>query len=281
MDNADSANNMNIFFSILFSNIIISLISLVGLFTVFSKKLQSKDTVEIIVSFAAGVLLSSAFFSILVEALEQEEAHTVLLYTMVGMVLAFFMERFLLWHHHHHEDTQNIHPRAVLIIIGDAIHNFIDGLSIAATFIAAPTIGITTTLAIAAHEIPQEVADYSILRHSGLTAKQALKFNFFSALTSIIGGIVGFYFFGTFEHALPLALGFTAGIFIYVASADLIPALHDSHSTHKPIIPVLSFLIGIVMIYLLSVSMVHSHEGHEKKDHDNLEIKKIQNILPA
>lgn len=280
MGNAPSANNMNTFLWILLANVIISFISLFGLITIFSKKLQSKKTVEIIVSFAAGVLLSSAFFSILVEALEEQDPHQVLLYTVLGMVLSFLMERFLLWHHHHHDDTHNIHPQAVLIIIGDAIHNFIDGLAIAATFIAAPALGITTTIAIAAHEIPQEIADFSILRHSGLSAKQAIKFNFFSALTAIIGGIVGFYFFSSFAETLPLALGFTAGIFIYVASADLIPALHDNHDKHKPLIPVLSFLLGIFLIYFISISMVHSRERQEEDPHD-LEIKKIQNTKPA
>ena len=242
---------MNIFFLIIFANVIISLVSLLGLVTIFSKKLQSKNMVEISVSFAAGVLLSSAFFNILVEALKDRSAHEVFLYTIIGMVFSFFLERFFLWFHHHHEDTHNIHPSALLVIIGDAIHNFIDGLAIAATFIAAPALGITTTLAIAAHEIPQEIADFSILRHSGLSAKRAIQFNFISALTAVIGGIIGFYFFNTFHEVLPLALGFTAGIFIYIASADLIPALHENHSNHKPFIPVLCFLLGILLIYFI------------------------------
>ncbi len=248
---------MNIFFTILFANLIISFVSLLGLFTLVSKKLQSKKLVEISVSFAAGILLSSAFFSILAEALEEQDAHVVLIYTLIGMILSFLMERFFLFYHHHHEDTHDIHPSAMLVIVGDTIHNFIDGFAIAATFIVAPALGITTTLAIAAHEIPQEIADYSILRHAGLSARRAIQFNFISALTAVIGGIVGFYFFNTFHDVLPLALGFTAGIFIYVASADLIPSLHEKYSNHKSIVPVISFIAGIVIIYLISTLIVH------------------------
>ncbi len=257
MDNALRANNMNIFFSIVLANVLISLVSLLGLITIFSKKLQSKNMIEISVSFAAGVLLSSAFFSILVEALEERDAHEVLLYTIIGMVISFLLERFFLWFHHHHEDTHDIHPSAVLVIFGDAIHNFIDGFAIAATFIAAPALGVTTTLAIAAHEIPQEIADFSILKHSGLSTKRAIQFNFISALTAVVGGIIGFYFFNVFHNALPLALGFTAGIFIYVASADLIPSLHEKYSNHKSLVPVISFILGIALIYLISTLIIH------------------------
>lgn len=233
--------------------------------------------VEISVSFAAGVLLSSAFFNILVEALEDRDAHEVLLYTIIGMVVSFLLERFFLWYHHHHEDTHDIHPSALLIIIGDAIHNFIDGFAIAATFIAAPALGITTTLAIAAHEIPQEIADFSILRHSGLSVKRAIQFNFMTALTAVLGGIIGYYFFNTFHDALPLALGFTAGIFIYVASADLIPSLHEKYSNHKSFIPVISFILGITLIYILSTLIVHAQETEDSKK--QLELKKRNKII--
>lgn len=268
---------MNIFFSIILSNTIISLISLLGLITIFSKKFQSKSMIEISVSFAAGVLLSSAFFNILVEALEERDPHEVLFFTIIGMVLSFLLERFFLWFHHHHEDTHDIHPSAFLVIIGDGIHNFIDGFAIAATFIASPALGLTTTLAIAAHEIPQEIADYSILRHSGLSAKRAIQFNFISALTSVAGGIVGFYFFNIFQDTLPLALGFTAGIFIYVASADLIPSLHEKYSHHKSLIPVISFILGIALIYFTSTYLVHSHGEGESEEH--LELKKTNRVI--
>lgn len=256
--------------AIIIANSLISLASLSGVVTLASKQLKSKGMTGIFVSFAAGTLLASAFINVLHEALEQGEAYNVLLMTLVGMILSFFLERFFVWHHHHHEDMHNIHPSAYLVIIGDSVHNFIDGLAIAATFIASPAIGWATTLAIAAHEIPQEIADFSILRHSGLSTKKALRLNFFSALTAILGGVIGFYFLNNFTGILPYALGITAGIFIYVASADLIPSLHEEYKSGGVLKQVVPFLIGILLIVLLSQTFVHGHgneDGHEEEVH--------------
>lgn len=215
--------------------------------------------VGIFVSFAAGTLLSSAFINILQEALVEGDVYSVLLMTLSGMILSFFLERFFVWHHHHHDDMHNIHPSAILVIVGDAIHNFIDGLAIAATFLASPAIGVATTFAIAAHEIPQEIADFSVLRHSGLGTKKALIYNFYSALTAVFGGIIGYYLVNQFNYMLPLALGFTAGIFIYVASADLIPSLHEDYREGGVLRQVIPFLIGVILIILLSLLFVESH----------------------
>lgn len=251
--------------SVIVANILISVISFSGVFTLATKTFQTKKYIALFVSFAAGTLLASAFLTVLVEALEHASIENVLLLTLIGMIFSFFLERFFVWHHHHHEDTHNIHPSAWLVIIGDGIHNFIDGMVIAATFVASPAIGWATTLAIAAHEIPQEIADFSILRHSGISTKKALWINFFSALTAVLGGIVGFYFITTFKELLPLALGFTAGIFIYVASADLIPSLHEEHHNENIFKQVVPFILGIALIYTLSQTFVHSHsEQHEE-----------------
>ncbi|HRN70897.1 MAG TPA: ZIP family metal transporter, partial [Candidatus Woesebacteria bacterium] len=132
---------------------------------------------------------------------------------------------------------------------------------------ASPAIGSATTLAIAAHEIPQEIADFSILRHSGMHTKKALWINFFSALTAVLGGLIGFYFITAFADVLPFALGFTAGIFIYVASADLIPSLHEDYHTGGIIKQVLPFILGIILIITLSQTFVHSHEEHQEEVH--------------
>lgn len=214
--------------------------------------------VGVFVSFAAGTLLTSAFVNILHEALEGGEIYPVLLLTLSGMIFSFFLERFFVWHHHHHEDMHNMEPSAWLVIIGDGVHNFIDGLAIAATFVASPLIGWATTLAVAAHEIPQEIADFSVLRHSGVKVKRALWLNFLSALTAILGGIVGFYSIQQFDNILPLALGFTAGIFIYLSSADLIPSLHEEYHSGGIIRQVVPFVIGVIMILVLSQLFAHA-----------------------
>lgn len=247
------------------ANLLISLISFSGVFTLATKTLHSKKFIGIFVSFAAGTLLATAFINVLHEALETGSIDSVLLLTLTGMIFSFFLERFFVWHHHHHEDMHNIKPSAWLVIIGDGIHNFIDGIAIAATFVASPAIGWATTLAIAAHEIPQEMADFSILRHSGVSTKKALWINFFSALTAVLGGFVGFYFISAFEELLPIALGFTAGIFIYVASADLIPSLHEEHHNEHVLKQVIPFILGIALIFVLSQTMSHDHE--EKLEH--------------
>ncbi len=262
--------------SIIVANTLISLTSLSGVVTLASQQLKSKGMTGVIVSFAAGTLLASAFINILHEALEHGETYTVLLMTLIGMILSFFLERFFVWHHHHHDDMHNIHPSAFLVIIGDTVHNFIDGLAIAATFVASPAMGWATTLAIAAHEIPQEIADFSILRHSGLSTKKALRFNFFSALTAILGGIVGFYFVNSFEGILPYALGITAGIFIYVASADLIPSLHEEYKEGGILKQVVPFLAGVLLIVLISQTFVHGHgESHLDEMEEDMHIEEL------
>lgn len=249
---------MNTFFAIFFANTIISLFSFAGVTTLSFTK-RYKNITQYFVSFAAGVLLASALLGVLNEALEEQEPFPILLTVLIGITFSFLLERFVLWFHHHHEDTHHIHPSAYLVTVGDGIHNFIDGLAIAATYLVNPAIGIATTIAVAAHEIPQEIADFSILTHSGLSIKKALILNFLSALTAIIGGIVGYFFFQSFEHALPYALAVTAGIFIYIATADLIPALHEDRSKIKPVEQAVPFVIGITLMYILSISILHSH----------------------
>jgi zinc and cadmium transporter len=247
---------MNTLLTIILANAIIGSISLCGVFLlIFNKKNQAFVT-QLLVSFAAGVLLASAFLSILHEALENQEAYTILVITLIGITYSFTLERMVFWFHHH-DDTHNIHPSAYLVLIGDGIHNFVDGLALAATFMVSPVLGITTAFAIVAHELPQEIADFSILRHAGFTTKNALLFNFISALTAIIGGVVGYFAFQSLDKLLPYALAFTAGIFIYISAADLIPALHEKNSKLKPMHQLLPFIIGIVLIYILTSRFSH------------------------
>lgn len=241
---------MNTLFYILSANILISLLSFVGLITVSSAFFKSQKTTQLLVSFAAGVLLATAFLDILPEALEGMDPHRALFYAMLGMIGAFFMERSLLWYHHHHEDSHDIQPTTVLILIGDAVHNFIDGLAIAAAFLVSPALGVTTVIAIVAHEIPQELADFSILRHCGMNQRTALTWNFVSGLTAIVGGLVGFYVFQSSPSIIYGMLACTAGLFMYVSSADLIPELHQSGVRSGWFAQSAFFLLGIGFIFL-------------------------------
>ncbi|MBI4130456.1 ZIP family metal transporter [Candidatus Roizmanbacteria bacterium] len=240
---------MSPFVSSIIATGIISTLSLTGGFLLLHKKLLTQQLIPYLVSFAAGVMLAAAFLDILPEALEEGEIETVIGAMFIGIVFSFIVERSILWHHHH-EDTHKIKPSGVLVLFGDAIHNFIDGVAISAAFLINPVIGITTTIAIAAHELPQELADFSVLIYSGFKQKQALLFNFLSALTALAGAIVGFSLLTQFEELLPNALGFTAGMFVYIACADLIPELHTSHENKRQT-QILPFLLGIGLLSLL------------------------------
>ena len=241
----------------LIASIFISLLSFIGALTLFRKNIGSHKSLPYFISFAAGVMLSAALLDVLPEAIELSDPQKVLQAVLIGIVLGFFMERFVLWYHHHHEDTHHIKPSAFLVLFGDGIHNFIDGVAIVATYIANPAVGIATTIAIAAHEIPQELADFSILIHAGLSKKQALLYNFISALMAILGVFIGYYFLQRFTGITGLLLGFTAGIFLYIPLADLIPELHSDHRQQKNWKYALVFLFGILLLHFL---ILYLHE---------------------
>jgi len=239
---------------IIFANVLISLLSLSGAIMILWKKILTKSMIPYLVSFAAGVILTTSFMDLFPEALEQAAELglkiNIFLPAFLGVVLSFFIERFLLWFHHH-EHTHGMKPTIFLITIGDGIHNLIDGLTIAATYLANPALGLITTIAIAVHEIPQEIADFSILIHSGLSKKNALIINLLSAVTAIIGGILGYYFLNNFKAGLPILLAFSAGIFIYISCSDLIPDLHRDYKEQRKWVQAVPFIVGIVLMYSL------------------------------
>lgn len=237
---------------IILANLVVSLISFSGAAILLWKKLQTDHALNHLVSFAAGVMLSAAILDLLPEAIElATEGTNVFIPIISGILLFFFLERFFLWFHHH-DETHGARPTAALVLFGDSIHNFIDGLAIAATFLTNPTLGLVTTLAIAAHEIPQEIADFSLLIYSGMNKKRALVFNFVSGLTAILGGIVGFYFLDKVQGLLPIFLAFTAGMFIYISCADLIPELHRHFEKKKGWSQSLSLLCGVILLWILT-----------------------------
>lgn len=241
---------METLFSIVLASFVVSLISLTGGFLLFWSKLWQRSLSQYLVSFGAGVLLATAFLDLMPEALEMSiDEAGIFVPIFLGIVVFFFLERFVLWFHHH-DDLHNTNPPAVLILLGDSLHNFIDGLAIAATFLTNPILGVSTTLAIAAHEVPQELADLSILIAGGMKKAQALFYNFLSALTSLIGGIVGFYFLDKTQELVPLFLSFTAGMFIYIACSDLIPELHKDFKSQKSWANSIPFIVGILVSWL-------------------------------
>ncbi|OGE69146.1 hypothetical protein A3J21_01945 [Candidatus Daviesbacteria bacterium RIFCSPLOWO2_02_FULL_43_11] len=246
---------MSTLFLTVTASLTVSLIALVGALFLYWERLTSQKVTLTLLSFAAGTMLAVSFLDLLPEALESAaEGANIFIPVLLGIVVFFFLERFVLWFHHH-DETHDMHPSAVLILLGDGLHNFIDGIAIAAAFLTNPGIGFATTLAIAAHEIPQEIADFSVLIHGGMEKTKALFFNFISGLTALVGAVLAFYFLENLTGVLPLSLAFTAGMFIYIACSDLIPEMHQHASKQKSWTQFLPFLLGIATIWILVATL--------------------------
>ncbi|MBI4438329.1 ZIP family metal transporter [Candidatus Woesearchaeota archaeon] len=221
--------------------------SLVSVLAIFMLRIR-EENVFWLVSFAAGSLLAAAFIDLLPEA--TEASGNAFAYALIGVVFFFVLERFLYWHHHHikHEKREKIHSLAYLVLIGDGIHNFIDGTVIAASFLVDIRVGMAATLAIILHEIPQELGDAGILIYSGMSRLKAAFFNFLSALTALFGAILAYMFSATIDWLAVFLISFAAGGFIYVAAGDLLPELRKEVDIRKSSIQLLLFIMGIAAI---------------------------------
>jgi len=243
-----------VLFEIIAATVFVSLLSLVGIaLFVFGKK-KIDDILFFIISFSAGTLLGAAFFDLLPEAIDGAGgAIFALELAFIGLIFAFVVEKIIHWHHHHAGSANEHHrPLGALTLVGDAVHNFFDGVAIAAAFMVSPPLGITTTIAIALHEIPQEIGDFGLLLYSGYSPARALAFNLLSALAAVAGG-VGFYFFSSYvEHLEAYALAMTAGMFIYIAAADLLPELHKEKKARASALQLVLMLLGAIAIWLIA-----------------------------
>ncbi len=238
---------------IFLATFLVSLIAFVGALSLALSPKTLKKILMALVGLAAGTLIGGAFLHLIPEALHEMEdmanvSHdNVMLMVIVGFVIFFILEK-VLWRHCHEKDCK-IHTFAYLNLFGDGIHNFLDGLIIAAGFLAGTEIGIITTLAVALHEIPQEIGDFGVLVHGGLARKKALMYNFATAVTAIAGGILGYFLIprvGDFQvYILPIA----AGGFLYIAAADLIPELHKEKRTSRTVLAFGMFMVGIGLMW--------------------------------
>jgi len=216
---------------IIIATVLVSLISFIGVLTLALRKQFLHRYMGLLVSFAAGAILAAVFFDLLPEAFEMLGNFT---FVLVGIGLFFILESAIHWHHHGTECSHHAkHPVVFLNLIGDAMHNFLDGVLIAGAFLLNIGAGISTTIAIALHEIPQEIGDFAILVRGGLSRSRALLMNFLSALFSLVGGIVGFLFITKLEGALPYVISLAAGGLLYIATTDVLPELHKEKSADK------------------------------------------------
>ncbi len=251
---------INPFFSSLVATFIVSLISLIGVFTIRFKGKTMRRVVLFLVYMSVGALFGDTFIHLLPEAYSHAE-HLQTASGIVGGILLFFiLEKILQWRHSHevdepqhphHQEAKGIEPYAYTIIFGDALHNFIDGLLIAASFLINPTTGIATTIAVIAHEIPQEFGNFAILLHTGMRRGQALLWNFLSALTAIIGAFIPFIFISNHEALVATLLPITAGGFIYIAGSDLLPELKEHTRLRDTLAQVLAITFGVLIMAAL------------------------------
>jgi len=237
--------------NVIIATLIISSGSFVGVLTIaLNQKFLSKILLSL-VSLSAGTMLAAAFLHLLPESIEALGELLPFQLTLASFIGFFILERFLHWRHCHDKDHLAKHTMGTMNLIADAIHNFLDGVLIAASFASGTGLGLIATLAIAMHEIPQEIGDFGVLLHSGYTRRKALLFNILVSLTAILGGILGYiasHAMTEFAHYLiPVA----AGGFIYISATDLIPELKHETSTKRTLAMIGTFLLGVVIMFLV------------------------------
>lgn len=251
-------------------------ISLLGGILLVSSKKRASALATYATPFAAGALLAAAFLDLLREASESGSPQTALRFALGGILVFFFLERFLrVFHHHHeHEGHEKHDPTKLLIIIGDTLHNFIDGVAIAAGFLVDTPTGIVVTVAVAAHEIPQEIGDFGLLLKKGMSPKRVIMVNFLSAIATLVGAAI-FYQLGSDNGIrLDMLLGLVAGFFIYIAVSDIIPSIHKAEDRRVAGPQTLLLVLGVVAVGLVTTSLhnlidsAHDHEHEASSLHD-------------
>jgi zinc and cadmium transporter len=238
---------MNTLLLIILSCFLITACALSGVFFLYlNEKILDKISL-FLVSLSAGALMGGAFLHLLPEA--QEKLGTdMYAIVLVAFMFFFILEKLLHWQHCHKQECE-VHSFGYMNLVGDTIHNFIDGLVIASTFLVDPKLGITTTLVIALHEIPQEIGDFGVLVHAGFKKTKAIAVNYLVALSVVAGGVVGYFASFSLERIIPMLLPFAAGGFIYIAASDLMPEIRKEKKLSKSIISFLTFVIGIIIMY--------------------------------
>ncbi len=254
---------------VVFFSLIGGLFSLIGAMILFRDKKEASKIVQFATPFAAGVLLAAAFVGLLPEALDQNTNTTaILMTTLIAFLAFFFLERFLQVFHHHHEHEDNKNKATnTLIIIGDTIHNALDGVAIGAAFLVSPATGIIASIAVALHEIPQEIGDFGLLLKNGMKHKNVILVNVFSALATTLTAVLVFGLGNAESFIIPYVLAVTAGFFIYIAASDIVPELHEKFNGKFDFRPWF-LLLGALLIMIISpIAHEYIDAGHDEHSH--------------
>lgn len=242
---------MQVFVYAVLATLVISSLSLVGVFTLGLGKKKLEDVLFVLISFSTGSLMGGAFFHLLPEALEKSEPLAALKIVVAGFILFYVLEKILRWHHCHDEDCHAHQTIGFQNLFGDALHNFIDGLIIVSAFAVDVRLGVAVTFSVALHEIPQEISDFGVLLYSGFTKQKALLFNLFSALFSVFGAVIGYFVIERVDAVINFLLPFAAGGLVYIAAADLIPELHKERSPKRSVVAFLFFIAALGMMLMI------------------------------
>lgn len=235
---------------------VVSLLSLLGaVFITFQRKLLDSITTYLL-AFSSGILLGTTFYDLVPEGYVHIQA-SVYTWVIVGVVAFFVLEKFIHWHEHVEEMEEKPSKKhlAYLTLVGDGIHNLLDGAIIGVTFLTSVPLGVATTVAVIAHEIPHELGDFFLLTYGGFTNKKALWYNFLSALTAIVGTIIVFIFSRDILQFSPYLIGFAAGNFLYIAASDLIPELHEKHNVATSVAQTVCLVAGVAIIGVISTHL--------------------------
>jgi len=231
-----------------------SVISLIGGVLLLLKEKFALKISHYLSAFAAGALLATAFFDLLPESFEHMEELgvdlNIPLWALIGILAFFLLERFIHHHHGHGKNEQEKKAVVPLVILGDTMHNFTDGVAIAATFLISIPLGIVTSLAVAAHEIPQEIGDFGLLLNRGMKKESVLLINLYSSLAALAGAILTYIYKDSLEGFLPLILSITAGFFIYIALANLVPEIHNRDNQKVAFWETVMLFAGVLVVYL-------------------------------
>ena len=244
------------------SVLLVSLVSFAGVLFIAIDEKRLKKMLLFLVSFAAGALLGGAFLHLLPETVEHGLSPSVPIFILCGIFGFFILEKMICWRHCHIPTSEDHpHPVGIMNLVGDAFHNLTDGMIIAGSYLVNPVLGVSTTIAVILHEIPQEIGDFGVLVHAGYSIRRALMFNFVSALTAVWGAILVLSVGLKTEAVARFLVPFTIGGFVYIATADLIPELKKETNLKKSSLQLLLLLLGAGVMALLLLFHGHAHNG--------------------